>query len=127
MDIINPNTPHILAKWDPPPYLLINIGSFDIMSFLDGIRVYAGSWNLNSQKSISAEELAEIESATVTPSKFGLSMCFLLVKGGRKYVPLSRDSSLAEGDLVKKESIQILTLSKDGEEDIIRVDGSAVK
>ncbi len=55
-------------------------------------------------------------------SKFGLSAKLLLAAGGCKYIPLSRDSSLAEGDDIEPSAIVLLTLAKEGEDDIVRLD-----
>lgn len=96
------------------------------MGFLDSIREYAGSWNFKSKRNIAPEEIAEIKSAVVTPSQFGMSVCMTMLKGGVKYIPLSRDSSLAEGDVIDVKTMEIITLSKDGEKDILRVDAKTL-
>lgn len=94
-------------------------------SFLDSLMTYAGKWSVKSTSKLTAEEAARIDSITVQASDFGLSACLMMHGGGRKYIPLSRDSALAEGDVVSKESVQILSLEKEGEADIIRLDGVA--
>lgn len=93
------------------------------MGFLDALMTYAGKWSVKSSRNITPAEASEISSATVKSSDYGLSLCMTMHKGGQKYVPISRDSSLAEGDNVDVNSINILTLEKDGENDIMRVDG----
>ncbi|MDY5911892.1 MAG: hypothetical protein SPJ62_07800 [Inconstantimicrobium porci] len=40
-------------------------------------------------------------------------------------MPLSRDSHLEEGDSVDIKSVEIITLERDGDEDIYRADGTA--
>ena len=96
------------------------------MGFLDSLMTYAGKWSVKSSRNISASEASEISSATVKSSDYGLSLCMTMHKGGQKYVPISRDSSLAEGDKVDVNSINIITLEKDGEDDIMRVDAVAL-
>lgn len=95
-------------------------------SFLDSLRSYAGKWSVKSSAKLSAEESAQIKSITVQTSDYGLSACLLMHSGARKYVPVSRDSALAEGDTVVKESVRIITLEKEGETDILRLDGTAL-
>ena len=95
-------------------------------SFLDSLRTYAGKWSVKSSDKLSAEESAQIRSITIQESDYGLSACLLMNSGTRKYVPVSRDSDLAEGDTVVKESVSIITLEKDGEADIFRLDGTAL-
>lgn len=95
-------------------------------SFLDSLRSYAGKWSVKSSAKLSADESAQIRSITVQTSDYGLSACLMMNTGARKYVPVSRDSALAEGDTVVKESVRIITLEKDGETDIIRLDGTAL-
>ena len=95
-------------------------------SFLESLRTYAGQWSVKSSAKLSADEAAQIRSITVQASDFGLSACLLMYGGGRKYVPVSRDSALAEGDVVNKNSVQVITLEKEGEADIIRLDGTAL-
>ena len=97
-----------------------------MVSFLDDLRTYAGKWSVKSSRKISPAEAGEISSATVKSSDYGLSLCMTMHKGGQKYVPISRDSSLAEGDNVDVNSINIITLEKDGESDIMRVDAVAL-
>ena len=95
-------------------------------SFLDSLRSYAGKWSVKSSAKLSADESAQIRSITVQTSDYGLSACLMMNSGARKYVPVSRDSALAEGDTVDKASVSIITLEKDGEADIIRLDGTAL-
>ena len=52
-------------------------------------------------------------------------MCFIMKAGGKKFMPLSRDSQLEAGDSVKVSSIEVVTLSRDGDDDIYRADGEA--
>lgn len=95
------------------------------MSILDKIRTYAGSWREASRDKLSKAEAASIDSIEVVGGQYGLSMCFLMKAGGKKFVPLSRDSDLEEGDSVKISSVELITLERDGDDDIYRADGSA--
>ena len=95
------------------------------MGFLDKLRTYAGSWSEASRDKLSKTEQASIESIEVVEGQYGLSMCFLMKAGGKKFMPLSRDSQLEEGDSVDLKSVEISTLERDGEE-IYRADGTAM-
>lgn len=95
------------------------------MSILDKIRTYAGSWREASRDKLSKAEAASIDSIEVVEGQYGLSMCFLMKAGGKKFIPLSRDSDLEEGDSVKISSVELITLERDGDDDIYRADGSA--
>ena len=95
------------------------------MGFLDKLRTYAGSWSEAGREKLSKAEVAQVESATVAEGQYGLSMCFVMKTGGKKFMPLSRDSQLEEGDSVDVKSVEIVTLERDGDEDIYRADGTA--
>lgn len=92
-------------------------------SILDNLRTYAGKWMVVQTTKIAAEDVAMIKAAHVVESEYGLSVCMLMHSGGMKFIPLSRDSSLDEGDTVDITSIEFLTLAKAGESDILRADG----
>lgn len=95
------------------------------MGFLDKLRTYAGSWSEAGREKLSKAEVAQVASATVVEGQYGLSMCFVMKAGGKKFMPLSRDSQLEEGDSVNIKSVEIITLERDGDEDIYRADGTA--
>lgn len=95
------------------------------MGFLDKLRTYAGSWSEAGREKLSKAEVAQVESATVVEGQYGLSMCFVMKAGGKKFMPLSRDSQLEEGDSVDIKSVEIITLEREGDEDIYRADGTA--
>lgn len=95
------------------------------MGFLDKLRTYAGSWSETGREKLSKAEQASVESAEVVEGQYGLSMCFVMKAGGKKFMPLSRDSQLEEGDSVNVKSVEIITLERDGESPIYRADGIA--
>lgn len=95
------------------------------MGFLDKLRTYAGSWSEAGREKLNKAEVAQVASATVVEGQYGLSMCFVMKAGGKKFMPLSRDSQLEEGDSVDIKSVEIITLERDGDEDIYRADGTA--
>lgn len=82
---------------------------------------YAENWQVANSRSFNEEEIAAVKSASVVSSQYGSSVCFLMKSGGQTYIPLSRDSQLAVGDSVDLTKAQLLTLHRDGDDDIIRV------
>ena len=87
----------------------------------DKLRTYAGKWNVKSTRKFEEAEIAAVKSATVVPSQFGNSVCFMMVSGGQTYIPLSSDSALGVGESVDLKTAELITLGKDGESDIMRV------
>ena len=72
-------------------------------------------------RAFNQEETALIDRAEVVASEYGNSVCFFMKSGGQTYIPLSRDSQLTVGDTVDIASAKLLTLHRDGSEDITRV------
>ena len=91
------------------------------MNIFNNLRVYAGKWAVSGSRKFTAEEIAEVKSATVVDSQYGLSVCFFL-SSGQSFIPLSTESNLVAGDTVDVSKAQLLTLSKDGESDITRIE-----
>ena len=93
------------------------------MNIFNGLQVYGGSWNVVAEKtrSFNEEELALINRAEVVASEYGNSVCFFMKSGGQTYIPLSKNSNLGVGDTVDITKVKLLTLHRDGNEDITRV------
>lgn len=70
--------------------------------------------------------MAAVQSATVVPSQYGNSVCFVMVSGGQTFIPLSSTSNLGVGDSVNLSTARLLTLEKSGEADIYRVEAQIV-
>lgn len=94
-----------------------------LLNFLS--KAYAGSWNKTNEVSLSKEELREVKKVFIVSSNYGLSACFMFKGGSQRYVPVSNESNLIEGDEVKLDSIKIITLKKEGENPIYRLDGES--
>ena len=92
------------------------------MNIFNALRVYAGKWNVTNSRSFSEEEIKAVKSATVVDSQFGSSVCFLMQSGGQTFIPLSTNSSLSLGDTVDLSKAKLLTLHRDGDADIYRVE-----
>lgn len=93
-----------------------------MIGLFEGLTKY-NSWSETGKRSLTKEEQAQISSAEVVEGQYGLSMCFMLVAGGKMYRKLSELSSLQEGDAVNVETVQMIELSAPGEDPIYRVDG----
>ena len=91
------------------------------MNIFASLQVYAGKWSVKSSRAFNADEVSAVKQAVVVPSQYGNSVMFTLIAGGQTYIPLSSDSELTVGEFVDLEKAQLLTLSKDGESDILRV------
>ena len=92
------------------------------MNIFDGLQVYGGKWNVTSERNFDAEEIAAVKKAEVVASEYGNSVCFFMHGGGQTYIPLSNQSSLGIGDSVDLTKAKILTLHRDGNDDITRID-----
>jgi len=79
------------------------------------------SWIVKNYRSFTPEEIIAVDKAEVVASKYGNSVCFYMKGGGQTYVPLSEQSHLAVGDTVDLKTAKLVTLCRDGEDDIYRV------
>ena len=91
------------------------------MNIFSALRVYAGKWQEKKVESFKAEEIALVDKAEVVESQYGLSVCFFMKAGGQSYIPLDQNSSVAIGDTIDLTKAQVVTLCKQGENDIFRV------
>ncbi len=92
------------------------------MNIFAGLQVYGGSWEVTASRGFNAEEIAAVKRAQVVASEYGNSVCFYMHSGGQTYIPLSNQSSLTVGDSVDLTKAKLLTLHRDGSDDITRVD-----
>ena len=92
------------------------------MNIFAGLQVYAGKWDVVDSRSFNDEEKAMISNAEVVASEYGNSVCFFMKAGGLTYIPLSNQSSLTVGDTVDINKAKLLTLHRDGSDDITRID-----
>ena len=92
-----------------------------MQNVFSGLTNYAGNWSVINRRDFNEEEKAAVRSAQVVSSQYGSSVCFMMRSGGQTYIPLSRDSNLAVGDNIDLDKVELLTLHRDGDEDIVRV------
>ena len=91
------------------------------MNIFSSLKLYAGTWSIKSSRVFNAEEKNAIRKAVVVTSQYGNSVCFMLVNGGKTYIPLDNSSSLGVGEEVDMNKAKLLVLTKAGESDIYRV------
>lgn len=92
------------------------------MNIFSKLRQYAGKWQLKDSREFTAEEIASVERTEVVVSQYGNSVCFFMVGGGMSFIPLSNQSTLGVGESIDMHNAKLLTLSKQGEDDILRVE-----
>ena len=92
------------------------------MNIFNAIKVYAGKWQVKNSRAFSQEEIDAVDKASVVDSQYGLSVCFFLKSGGQAFIPLSSTSYLNVGDAVNLSAAKLLTLSREGDDDIMRVE-----
>lgn len=91
------------------------------MNIFNSLRIYAGKWEVKSERSFTQDEINAVSHAVVVDSTYGSSVQFTMKNGGLTFIPLSQDASLGIGEEVDLTKAKILTLGKSGEADIFRV------
>lgn len=92
------------------------------MNIFAGLQKYATKFQVKENRVFNAEELADVVSAKVVASQYGMSVCFYMHDGCQKYIPVSRDSVCQVGDVVDINKAKLLILEKEGSNDIARVE-----
>ena len=98
------------------------IGKIFMSNIFDSVKHYFGKWNLSNSRNFTKEEQSMIKSAKVVASQYGNSVCFNMVNGDVTFIPLSSNSSLQVGDTVEVSKAVLQTLSRDGSNDVYRID-----
>ena len=80
-----------------------------------------GAWIQTELRNFTAEEINSVSFAQVVSSQYGKSVCFYLKEGGQCYIPLDNKSDISVGEIINLSIVKIKTLSKRGEDDILRV------
>ncbi len=78
-------------------------------------------WRVKETRPFSPDEIAAVARAEVVPSQYGNSVCFFMNGGGQTYIPLLGTSSLTVGDSVDLKTAKLVTLCREGKDDIYRV------
>lgn len=85
------------------------------------LKSYAESWEVVNVSKFEEDDINEIAQAEVIESNFGYSVCFLLKSGGKKYIPLEKESPAGLGYIIDVRKVTIITLAKQGRENIYRI------
>ena len=91
------------------------------MNIFSSLRLYGGKWTVKASRVFNQEELDAVSSATVVPTQYGNSVCFMMMSGAKAFIALDQSSTLGVGETVDLSKAELLTLSKEGEADIYRV------
>ena len=92
-----------------------------LLNLLGKVYGEANPWSVKSEVALGADDIAAIKSGVVTEGKFGKTVCLTLVSGGTQYANLGRDSKLEIGEEFPIAGSKIITLSREGDADIIRI------
>lgn len=92
------------------------------MNIFSSLRVYAGKWAVKASRAFSQEEIDAVDSASVVDSQYGMSVCFFMKSGGNTFIPLSNNSTAQVGDSVNLANAKLLTLGREGDDDIFRIE-----
>lgn len=94
----------------------------NLMNIFSSLRVYAGKWAVSNSRGFSQDEIEAVDHASVVDSQYGNSVCFFMKSGGQTFIPLSTNSTLGLGDDVDLAKAKLLTLHREGDADIYRVE-----
>ena len=92
-----------------------------IPNFKDLLVEQECGWTVKDTRPFSPEEIALVKRAEVVASKYGNSVCFFMQAGGQTYIPLCESSSLSVGDTFDLTTAKVITLCREGKDDIVRV------
>lgn len=78
-------------------------------------------WKVKECRHFNPMEIAAVDKAIVVASQYGNSICFIMKTGGRRFIPLYKSSSLGVGDTFDLRTAKVITLCREGKDDIYRV------
>lgn len=91
------------------------------MNIFNTLKTYAGKWSVKSERAFDAEEINAVKQAVVVPSNYGNSVMFTMKAGGQVYIACSTDATSTVGEVIDLSKARLLTLEREGEDDIIRI------
>ena len=83
--------------------------------------VNSNGWRYNGTRLFNPDEVAAVKRTEVVASQYGNSLCIFMQSGGQTYIPLSQYSSLTVGDTIDMKTAKLITLCREGDDDIYRV------
>ncbi len=78
-------------------------------------------WIITNSRPFTQEEISQVNDTRVVKCQYGLSVEFSMKKGGVTYIPLMGKDNLPVDAKINLKTAKILTLSKDGQKDIYRI------
>lgn len=81
----------------------------------------SNKWRVIEERPFTTEEIDAVQNAVVVANQYGKSVCFYMKAGGQSYIPLTHDSEIGVGESVNVINLQLLTLAREGDQDIMRV------
>lgn len=129
MDILSSNTIHFYSQFT----IHYSFNTLFIMRLDQIAKEYGGRWTETNREKL--EGLEDVKKIVVEERDFQqddgswktvVSMNFMLVGGKSRYKQISNTSALCVGDVVDPNSVEVITLSREGDDDIFRLDGKAV-
>lgn len=91
------------------------------MNIFSTLKTYAGKWGVKSERAFNAEEISSVKQAVVVPSNYGNSVMFTMKDGGQTYIACSSDATSTVGEAIDLTKATLLTLEKEGEDDVLRI------
>lgn len=92
-----------------------------MLDFFSNKKTYGGKWQVVSSRKFTPEEVDQVAKAVVVSSEYGNSCCFFMKNSNIHFTPMSTDSTLSVGEDVDLTKAEILTLHKEGENNIERI------
>lgn len=78
-------------------------------------------WKVKEERSFTNEEIGAVLNAVIVANQYGRSVCFYMKAGGQSHIPLTHDSEIGVGENIDIADLKLLTLCKEGTDDIMRV------
>lgn len=78
-------------------------------------------WKVKEERSFTNEEIGAVLNAVIVANQYGKSVCFYMKAGGQSYIPLTHDSEIGVGENTDIADLKLLTLCKEGTDEIMRV------
>ena len=91
------------------------------LKLFSNLKVYGGKWRIKNERHFTAEEKNVVFDAIIVGSQYGNSVQFNMKNGKPCYIPCSADTTLEVGDYVDLNTAIIVTMEKEGCDDINRI------
>ena len=92
-------------------------------TIFDSLKHYSGKYTEKSRRLLTDEEKSMVKQAIVVPSEYGLSCMFIMASGTTTYIPMARDAKSGSGEILNINTLEIITLGREGSKDIDRILG----